>query len=334
MDINNNSQSLDFIIPWNLDKDFNIMPKSNKLSTNLLDDDTQTVISDITEQQSSSTENTEEFLQKKGEINAILDTELNKLNADALKDKCKELKISNLSKLKKQDLINLLLQEFEKTWVIIRNKKIPELKTVCKSIDIKGPMGTKKDILCYQIMTHCAANVIFELKQPENKVSIKTVKKEVDKKELTVFEELEKQQKLLDVKMKEELQKQKEQKEREQKEQLRLQEDIEKQQAELEKQKIEKQKLEDKKKKQSIPKNVRMIVWNHYIGEDIIKHRCLCCKKVVISNTNFEVGHVISEKNEGTHEINNLRPICFACNHSMGSVNMIDFVVKYGLYIG
>jgi hypothetical protein len=36
-----------------------------------------------------------------------------------------------------------------------------------------------------------------------------------------------------------------------------------------------------------------MIIWNHYIGEDIIKHKCLCCKKVTISNTNFEVGHVI-----------------------------------------
>jgi len=77
-----------------------------------------------------------------------------------------------------------------------------------------------------------------------------------------------------------------------------------------------------------------MIVWNHYIGEDIIKHKCLCCKKVTISNTNFEVGHVLSEKNGGTHEINNLRPICFACNHSMGPENMIDFVVKFGLYIG
>ena len=91
---------------------------------------------------------------------------------------------------------------------------------------------------------------------------------------------------------------------------------------------------EIKRKKQAIPKQIRNIVWNHYIGEDIIKHKCLSCKKVTISNINFEVGHVISEKNGGTHEINNLRPICFACNHSMGTENMIDFVVKYGLYIG
>ena len=98
--------------------------------------------------------------------------------------------------------------------------------------------------------------------------------------------------------------------------------------------KEDEEKKENKKKKQSIPKNVRVIIWNHYIGEDIIKHKCLCCKKVTISNTNFDVGHVLSEKNGGTHEINNLRPICFACNHSMGSENMIDFVVKFGLFIG
>ncbi len=88
------------------------------------------------------------------------------------------------------------------------------------------------------------------------------------------------------------------------------------------------------KEKQTVPKNIYDIVWNHYIGEEIMKHRCLCCKKVVITKTNFEVGHVISETNGGGHDINNLRPICGACNYSMGTTNMIEFVVKYGLYIG
>jgi hypothetical protein len=114
-----------------------------------------------------------------------------------------------------------------------------------------------------------------------------------------------------------------------------LKEEKKKEETLKEEKKEEKKKEEEtKKKKQSIPKNVRIIVWNHYIGEDIIKHKCLCCKKVTISNTNFEVGHVQSEKNGGTHEINNLRPICYSCNHSMATENMIDFVVKYGLYIG
>jgi len=60
----------------------------------------------------------------------------------------------------------------------------------------------------------------------------------------------------------------------------------------------------------------------------------LCCKRVTIDNTNFHCGHVISEKDGGTLETGNLRPICSACNHSMGTENMIEFVKKYGLYIG
>ena len=79
---------------------------------------------------------------------------------------------------------------------------------------------------------------------------------------------------------------------------------------------------------------MRDSIWNHYIGEDINKHRCLCCKKVLITNRKFEVGHVISVKEGGTDEINNLRPICSPCNHSMGTKNMIEFVKTYGYYIG
>ena len=88
------------------------------------------------------------------------------------------------------------------------------------------------------------------------------------------------------------------------------------------------------KNRKPLPSCVRDSVWNHYIGEDINKHRCMCCKKVLISNRRFEVGHVLSVKEGGTDEINNLRPICSPCNHSMGTKNMIDFVKTYGYYIG
>lgn len=87
-------------------------------------------------------------------------------------------------------------------------------------------------------------------------------------------------------------------------------------------------------KKKVIPKHIRHLVWNHYIGPDIIKHRCLCCKKSLIEITNFHVGHVQSERNGGSCEISNLRPICAPCNLSMGCENMVDFVKKYGLFIG
>ena len=87
-------------------------------------------------------------------------------------------------------------------------------------------------------------------------------------------------------------------------------------------------------RRRALPAAVRDSVWNLYIGEDINKHRCLCCKKVLISNRNFQVGHVQSVRDGGTDEINNLRPICAPCNHSMSTQNMIEFVKKYGYYIG
>ena len=314
------------------------------MNENCCDIDNQTNISDITDK-TSSTENSEDFLQKQQEINKLLDIELNKLNIDALKDKAKEYNIIISSKIKKQDLINILNAEFDKQWTLITSKKIADLKNICKSNKISGTSSVKKDGLCYLIMTYYANNCILnsdieKSKEPELiKEELINVSEEASNKTTEDYslEDLEKQKQEIERKMSEAIEKQR----LAEIEKARLAEIERLKQEELEKQKLaeiekvkQEEKAELKRKKQSIPKNVRIIVWNHYIGEDIIKHRCLCCKKVVISNTNFEVGHVVSEKNGGTHEINNLRPICFACNHSMGAENMIDFVVKYGLYIG
>lgn len=314
------------------------------MNENFCDIDNQTNISDITDK-TSSTENSEDFLQKQQEINKLLDIELNKLNIDALKDKAKEYNIIISSKIKKQDLINILNNEFDKQWTLITSKKIADLKNICKSNKISGTSSVKKDGLCYLIMTYYANNCILnsdieKSKEPELiKEELIKASEEASNKTIEDYslEDLEKQKQEIERKMSEAIEKQR----LAEIEKARLAEIERLKQEELEKQKLaeiekvkQEEKAELKRKKQSIPKNVRIIVWNHYIGEDIIKHRCLCCKKVVISNTNFEVGHVISEKNGGTHEINNLRPICFACNHSMGAENMIDFVVKYGLYIG
>jgi len=43
----------------------------------------------------------------------------------------------------------------------------------------------------------------------------------------------------------------------------------------------------------------------------------------------FHCGHVIAEKNGGSIEIANLRPICQSCNSSMGTTNMDVFVKSY-----
>ena len=258
--------------------------------------------------------------------------------------------------------------EFEKTWVLFKNQTKNELKEECKKFKIKGMSGLKKEELLSLLMNYYSENLIInsikgeEIKPEEIKpeeIKPEEIKGEEIKHEeiqskiqqsaipemkvmkteqqiqLSLIEELERQKLEIEKKMLEEIERQQseldEKKRQEELERQQQFEETERLRIEAEKQK---EKEDKKKKKQSIPKNVRNIVWNHYIGEDIIKHRCLCCKKVLITNTNFEVGHVLSEKNGGTHEINNLRPICGSCNHSMGTENMVDFVVKYGLYIG
>ena len=306
--------------------------------------DNQTIVSNITE---NNTILSSDLIQKQDELNIKTELELNKLTMDGLKEKCKENGIVGISKFKKPELVKILLDEFIKLFSFIKDKKAADLKTICKNINVKGFTGIKKDDIILLILTYCSSNLNFKINEtviPEIIKDIEASKQTTNEPKISLKKELEKQKIEIEIelKMKEELEKQKilieleKQKIEKQKIEieLKIKEELEKQkilielkmkEEELEKQRIEDEKMkakerekEDiKKRKQSIPKNVRIIIWNHYIGEDIIKHRCLCCKKVVICNTNFDVGHVISEKNGGTHEINNLRPICFACNHSM-----------------
>jgi 5-methylcytosine-specific restriction endonuclease McrA len=296
--------------------------------------DNQTVLSDITDNNETNTILSFVIEDKLHEILQLFNAEVNKLNNDAVKEKAKSLGISGLSKLKRPDIIQLLEAEFLKLLPALKERKAADLKNICKCYGIKGVTGVKKDVIIYNMLLYCCATLTFTLNNaPETEPDVCSKAEPMD-----LIEQLEKQKMEIETKLKDELRVREEKRleiEKKAKEEIRLQEENEKKaKEELRLKEANEEAANAKKKKQSIPKNVRVIVWNHYISEDIIKHKCLCCKKVTISNTNFEVGHVISEKNNGTHEINNLRPICFACNHSMGTENMIDFVVKYGLYIG
>jgi 5-methylcytosine-specific restriction endonuclease McrA len=296
--------------------------------------DNQTVLSDITDNNETNTILSFVIEDKLHEILQLFNAEVNKLNNDGVKEKAKELCLTGLSKLKRPDIIQLLEAEFLKLLPALKERKAVDLKNICKCYGIKGVTGVKKDVIIYNMLLYCCATLTFTLNNaPETELDVCSKAEPMD-----LVEQLEKQKMEIETKLKDELRVREEKRleiEQKLKEDLRLQEENEKKaKEELRLKEANEEAANAKKKKQSIPKNVRVIVWNHYISEDIIKHKCLCCKKVTISNTNFEVGHVISEKFGGTHEINNLRPICFACNHSMGAENMIDFVVKYGLYIG
>ena len=284
----------------------------------------------------------------------IFEDKLNLLQNDDLKDKCKEMNINGFSKLKKQELQKELINKYHILYTSLLNYKLTELKNICKINKISGFSDLKKEEIIYLIMTNdntcknMKINTEISLtdKLPNNNTNdtlehLKNLEQQIKLKKEMVEKEIKEENERVEKEKKAE-------KERIEKEKKAEKERIDKEKK-AEKERIDKEKkaekyteekeqqsedIEKKKKKQSIPKSVKCHVWELYIGKHINEHRCVCCKKTLIQNTNFDVGHVISEKDGGTHEISNLRPICSVCNHSMGTENMIEFVKKYGYYIG
>jgi 5-methylcytosine-specific restriction endonuclease McrA len=84
-----------------------------------------------------------------------------------------------------------------------------------------------------------------------------------------------------------------------------------------------------KAKKKTIPKNVKIDTWNHWIGKAKGESKCLCCDIRDIGQNNFECGHIIAESKGGPATITNLKPICSNCNKSMGTRNMDDFKAEH-----
>ncbi len=286
--------------------------------------DSDTVVSGITNDSNeeidvSTWENT---ISEKKEV---LLKSLQKHGIETLKNKCKESKI-NTKLNKKETMIDDILIRFEQNSQALQKMLKSDIRKIAKSFKLK--ISGKKDMIIFTILDYHIDQLIFTLDKDDNPkvIELEDISKDIPK-DIPKVNSLESEkQKMLD-KLKEienEMEKQRIEEQKQLEEQKRLEE---------EKQIEELKKKDEKKKKQQIPKQIRSIIWNLYIGDDMIKHKCLCCKKVTITNTSFEVGHVISEHDGGTLEVNNLRPICSACNKSMGTMNMRDYVLKYGLLI-
>ena len=82
-------------------------------------------------------------------------------------------------------------------------------------------------------------------------------------------------------------------------------------------------------KKKAIPKSLKKLTWDKWIGKDVGTAKCLCCNHQEIRQIEFHCGHVIAERNGGHTVVENLRPVCAQCNLSMGTMNMSDFRKKY-----
>lgn len=84
-----------------------------------------------------------------------------------------------------------------------------------------------------------------------------------------------------------------------------------------------------KNKRLNIPKKVRQDVWNRYIGDENGSAKCYVCRNSIIDKLSFTCGHIEPIILGGKTSINNMRPICPACNTSMGTMNMGKYVKKY-----
>ena len=56
----------------------------------------------------------------------------------------------------------------------------------------------------------------------------------------------------------------------------------------------------------------------------------MCCGIHEIKMNSFHCGHVLAVVNGGKTSVDNLRPICAACNLSMGTENLEDFKTRCG----
>ena len=77
-------------------------------------------------------------------------------------------------------------------------------------------------------------------------------------------------------------------------------------------------------RKQHIPAALKQAIWNKYNGV-LFEAKCHVswCKNIITPFT-FEAGHNIPESKGGPTSIDNLIPICHACNRSMGDRFTID----------
>jgi len=121
--------------------------------------DSMSILSDITENTSNSSD-------KRTNIKLMFESELQKMNMNDLKSKCFANSITNVSKFKKQELVNRLTEEFELLWTYYSSINLPELKNICKSNNFDISLKKKEDIINV-IMSHnsnCKTSLFFRKK--------------------------------------------------------------------------------------------------------------------------------------------------------------------------
>jgi 5-methylcytosine-specific restriction endonuclease McrA len=95
---------------------------------------------------------------------------------------------------------------------------------------------------------------------------------------------------------------------------------------------IKEKNLNEKENKRiTIPKPMRIAIWNNHFGENTGKTKCPCCDRKKITQLDFECGHIIAKAKGGFDTLDNLIPVCRICNSSMQTMNFWDFYKKLHL---
>lgn len=82
-----------------------------------------------------------------------------------------------------------------------------------------------------------------------------------------------------------------------------------------------------KNKKIKISPKLRFEVWRKYYNNNL-EGKCPICNNNIGLYLGYHCGHIISEKNNGETNLDNLRPLCSNCNLKMNSTNWDDYIKK------
>lgn len=91
---------------------------------------------------------------------------------------------------------------------------------------------------------------------------------------------------------------------------------------------VKEEEVEGGFERKSIPKSVKVAVWERYFGKQL-RGKCMCCGVTEITRDECEMCHIIAVANGGENSVDNLKPGCKNCNRSMGTQDFNEYKREY-----